>query len=186
MTVRRGLVLTFLVAAVLAAGAVVGASGRSDLDEARRQIDRRWAALEPSLETRYQALSEIARALGPELGESPRAGGDPALDADAAAALARWESLRQGKGRVEQRVLAASALEGLLRRITVTVEASPRLRASKPLAAALAAGASAAPEQLQEHNSAVRHYENLRGSLPRRLLAGAFGFDARPTLELPS
>lgn len=185
---RRGLlVLILLVAALGTAGVVAGLSGRSDLEEARRQIDQRWAALEAPLATRYQALVEVSEALDEGLGEStgPETG-DASLASDTRSALARWESLRGVEGRVEERVLAASALEGLYRRITVTRDASPRLRASKRLAAALAASGTSSPEQVREHNDAVRRYENLRGSLPRRLLAAAFGFDPRPTLEFPS
>lgn len=185
---RRGLlVLIFLVAALGTTGVVAGLSGRSDLEEARRQIDQRWAALEAPLDTRYQALAEVSEALDEGLGESLRPETDEAsLASDTRSALARWESLGGAEGRVEERVLAASALEGLHLRITVTVKVSARLRASKRLAAALTATGASSPEQIREHNDAVRRYEDLRGSLPRRLLAAAFGFDPRPTLELPS
>jgi hypothetical protein len=84
-------------------------------------------------------------------------------------------------------VAAAANLEGLVTRLTSTVATTPRLRT--------AAGVTTAMARLSEtdtgpgrtvYNIAVLAYERERGGFPRRLVAGALGYDDRRTLEVPA
>jgi hypothetical protein len=84
-------------------------------------------------------------------------------------------------------VAAAAHLEGLAARLSATVATTPRLRgapdvtgAMRPLEETTIARAGA------PYNSAVLAYERVRGGFPRRLVAGALGYESRRTLEVPA
>jgi hypothetical protein len=81
---------------------------------------------------------------------------------------------------------AAAHLEGLAARLSATVATTPRLRgadvaeALRPLEETDTAQAGA------PYNKAVLAYERVRGGFPRRLVAGALGYESRRTLEVPA
>jgi hypothetical protein len=87
---------------------------------------------------------------------------------------------------VEAQVKAAALLEGLAARLAALVEATPRLRSSGDVEGALAGVDRSDPTGgRQGYNRAVAAYEGVRGGFPRRLVAGALGFNPRRTLEIP-
>jgi hypothetical protein len=84
-------------------------------------------------------------------------------------------------------VAAAAHLEGLAARLATTVAATPRLRAAADVTAALRALEEADTAQAgASYNAAVKAYQRARGGFPRRLVAGALGYDDRRTLEVPA
>ena len=179
---RRGWALRagVLVVSALVTGAVVLAVGsRGDLEKAGDRVDVAWAQLRPSLDERYTAVSRAGDAARERLGD------EPALLADLTSGLERWrDAARQP---VEVQAAMANRLEGLAARLRAMVEATPRLRSSEAVARALADMDRADPTAARTgYNKAVLGYEDVRGGFPRRLVAGALGFDARRTLEVPA
>lgn len=179
---RPGLVLrvTVLVVSGLIAGFVVLAVGsRSDLNDARDRVEATWARLRPVLDERYQAVGAARQAVEQRLGDKR-----PPLDLldGLERALSSWRA----RGAIEAQVAAANQLEGLTARLAGTASATPRLRSSPEVTQAMAAVTQSVPnEDRAAYNQAVAAYEKVRGGFPRRLVAGALGFDASRTLEFP-
>jgi hypothetical protein len=169
-----------LVVSALVTGAVVLALGsQGDLEKAGDRVDAAWAQLRPGLDQRYLALGRAGDAARERLGD------DPALLTDLADGLERWaDTPRQP---VEVQAATANRLEGFGARLRAMVEATPRLRSSEAVAGALAEMDQDDPTAARTgYNQEVASYEDIRGGFPRRLVAGALGFDSRRTLQLPA
>ena len=173
------LVIVALVVSALAASATaVALSSRSDLSSTRRRVDDTWVKLRPSLDVRYGHLKDAAGAARTRLG-SPRSVFD-----DIDRAVSDWPgTARQA---TDRQVAAAADLEGLAARLAASVASTPRLRSASDVAAAMdrlhstdtTAGRGA-------YNAAVDAYQRSRGGFPRRLVAGALGYEERRMLEVP-
>lgn len=168
-----------LVSAVVTGTVVLALGSRGDLEQAGDQVDAAWAQLRPGLDQRYDALGRAGDAARERLGD------DPGLLSDLAGALEGWRE--DGRQPVEVQAALANRLEGFGARLRAMVAATPRLRSSDAVGGALAGMDQADPTaQRNGYNQAVAGYENVRGGFPRRLVAGALGFDARRTLEFPA
>jgi hypothetical protein len=168
-----------VVSAVITGAVVLGLGSRGDLEKAGDRVDVAWAQLRPGLDQRYASLGRAGDAARERLGD------DPALLADLASGLEKWRDA--GRQAVEVQAAMANRLEGFGARLRTMVEATPRLRSSDAVAAALADMDRADPAAARRgYNQAVTGYEDVRGGFPRRLVAGALGFDARRTLEVPA
>jgi hypothetical protein len=174
--VRRALLVVALV--VLVGGGILALTARPDLDRARNDVESRWQALRPALDARYELLAQANQ-------EAKTAGGperDVVRSIDAA--LAKWR--RDRNGPVATQVDDANVLEGLGRRLTATVNASPRLMASDAVVLRTAQFEDAeVPEQARSFNAAVRDYEDARGGSVRRPIAGLLGFDPVASFDIP-
>lgn len=178
----RGLLLVVValaVSAVAASATAVALGSRSDLSSSRRRVDLAWGALRPALDTRYGHLGDAARVAH----ETLRSG--RAVFDEIDGAVATWPAT--ARSTTDRQVAAAARLEGLAARLLATVATTPRLRT--------AAGVTTAMSRLQEtdtagaratYNTAVKAYQRVRGGFPRRLVAGALGYDDRRTLEVPA
>ncbi len=167
------------VSAVVTGTVVLALGSRGDLEQAGDRVDAAWAQLRPGLDQRYDSLGRAGDAARERLGD------DPGLLSDLAGALERWRE--GGRQPVEAQAALANRLEGFGARLQARVEATPRLRSSDAVAGALADMDEADPAaERTAYNQAVDGYENVRGGFPRRLVAGALGFDARRTLEFPA
>jgi hypothetical protein len=167
------------VSAVAASATAVALSSRSDLSASRRRVDAAWAGLRPVLDGRYLSLASAAGAA------RDRLGADRALFAEIATALAGWPGTARQP--TERQVAAAARLEGLARRLTATVAATPRLRSSAEVSTALERLRTADTAAVRvRYNEAVAAYQRARGGFPRSLVAGALGYDDRRTLEVPT
>ena len=182
-------VTVLVVSGLAAAAAVLAVSSRSELADAKARVDTSWSGLRPSLDQRYTALGQAGDAA------RSRLGGDRPLLADIRMAVSAWPGshglgaclLRDAaRHPVEAQVKAAARLEGLAARLAVLVEATPRLRSSRDVEGALGEVSRSDPTGgRQGYNQAVAAYDGVRGGFPRRLVAGALGFNARRTLEVP-
>jgi hypothetical protein len=134
--------------------------------------------LRPALDARYRDLGDVAGLA------RDRLGADRAVFGDVARAVAAWPGTAHQS--TDRQVAAAAGLEGLAGRLTALVAATPRLRTAGDVNDALRrlhqsdSGAGRAA-----YNGAVAAYEHARGGFPRRLVAGALGYDDRRTLEVP-
>jgi hypothetical protein len=179
---RRGLllvVMALVISALAASATAVALGSRADLSSSRRRVDFTWGALRPSLDGRYQKLAAA--------GAAARAGltTGRALFDEIDGAVAAWPGTARSS--TDRQVDAAARLEGLAARLSATVATTPRLRASTDVAEAMRrleqtdTTSARAP-----YNTAVAAYQRARGGFPRRLVAGALGYDDRRTLEVPA
>jgi hypothetical protein len=173
------LLVAVVVSSVAASATAVALGSRADLSSSRKRVDAAWAALRPALDGRYRNLGEAARVARDRLGA-----GRAVFD-DIGAAVAAWPGTT--KDATDRQVAAAARLEGLAGRLATTVATTPRLRSAADVADAMrrlqqpdTAAARAA------YNAAVAAYQRARGGFPRRLVAGALGYDDRRTLEVPA
>ena len=178
----RGLLLVVValaVSAVAATATAVALGSRSDLSSSRRRVDAAWVKLRPALDTRYGRLGDAART-GRDTLRSGRAVFDE-IDR----AVAAWPATAQSS--TDRQVAAAANLEGLVARLSATVATTPRLRTAADVTTAMARlqETDTAPGR-DAYNTAVKAYQRVRGGFPRRLVAGALGYDDRRTLEVPA
>lgn len=168
---------TFVILGAAAAALVL--TSRPPMDKASDAVDAGWSPLATALDVRYDALQLETAAVRAALGD------DRQILRDIEATLKRWDSLSSGDA--DAGVMIANRLEGLSRRLTSVVAASPRLRAAEPVGNAARAFEDAAPRSKQTaYNAAVDYYEDERSKLPRRLVAGLLGYSPHHTLELAS
>lgn len=180
---KRRMVLLVLVAlavsAIAASATAVALSSRADLSSSRQQVDVAWAELRPALTARYQSLGRaatVARA---------RLNADRTVFDDIDKAVTDWPATERWP--TDRQVGAAAHLEGLAARLSATVATTPRLRSATDVAEALRPlEATDAAQAGVPYNTAVRAYHKARGGFPRRLVAGALGYDDRRTLEVPA
>ncbi len=172
-------VVALVVSAVAASATAVALGSRADLSSSRRRVDTSWAALRPALTARYSSLGQAATVARARLND------DRAVFDDIAKAVTDWPGTERWP--TDRQVGAAAHLEGLAARLSATVATTPRLRgaadvteAMRPLEQTTTAQAGA------PYNSAVLGYERVRGGFPRRLVAGALGYESRRTLEVPA
>jgi hypothetical protein len=167
------------VSAVAATATAVALGSRADLASSRHRVDAAWAALRPSLDARYRDLGDAAGVA------HNRLGADRAVFDDVGAAVAAWPGTAHQP--TDRQVAAAAGLEGLVGRLATLVAATPRLRTAGDVSDAL--------RRLQQadggtgrvaYNTAVAAYQRARGGFPRRLVAGALGYDDRRTFEVPA
>lgn len=177
---RRVLFSLLAIFAVIASGATaLVLTSRPPLDKARDAVDERWSPLGTALDLRYDALQLETVAVRDALGD------DRQILRDIEATLKRWDD--RSPGDADAGVVIANRLEGLSRRLTSVVAASPRLRAAEPVGSAARAFEDAAPRSRElSYNAAVDNYHDKRSKLPRRFLAGMLGFSPRHTFELAS
>jgi len=162
-----------VVAIVVVAGAV--AVVRPSLADKESTVDERWEPVGEVLISRYDELSLLANAID-DASDSTRD-----VVSETREALGAWAEVVDGDQAVEEQVEVANTLEGLAARLQASVLSSSRLAADPAVVGQLEAlDATVVPVGLVEtYNEAVRDYDDERGSLLARPVAGAFGFGAR-------
>jgi hypothetical protein len=172
-------VVALAVSAVAASATAVALGSRADLSSSRHRVDDSWAALRPTLSARYQSLGQaaaVARA---------RLNANRAVFDDITKAVTDWPGTERWP--TDRQVGAAAHLEGLAARLSATVATTPRLRGAADVAEALRPLEETDTAQAgAPYNNAVLGYERVRGGFPRRLVAGALGYESRRTLEVPA
>lgn len=172
-------VVALVVSALAASATAVALSSRSDLSSTRRRVDGAWVKLRPALDIRYSHLKEAAAVARARLGAT-RAVFD---DIDRAVTTTWPGTARQA---TEDQVAAAADLEGLAARLAATVASTPRLSGAPDVEAAMQrVHGTDTTSARAAYNAAVGAYEQARGGFPRRLVAGALGYEERRMLEVP-
>jgi hypothetical protein len=177
---RRVLLLVVVALAVstLAASATaVALSSRSDLSSTRRRVDGAWVKLRPALDIRYGHLKDAAAAA------RARLGGRAVFDDIERAVTTTWPGTARRP--TERQVAVAADLEGLAARLAATVASTPRLRSADVDSAMQRVQGADTTIAREAYNAAVEAYERARGGFPRRLVAGALGYEERRMLEVP-
>jgi len=172
-------VVALVVSAAAASATAVALGSRADLSSSRHRVDREWAELRPALTSRYQSLGRAATLARARLNTDRTVFDDIANAVAGWAATERWPTDRQ--------VGAAANLEGLAARLGATVATTSRLRAATDVTEALRPlEQTDAAQAGVPYNNAVLAYQRARGGFPRRLVAGALGYEDRRTLEVPA
>jgi hypothetical protein len=174
----RWLVLA-LVLLVVAGIVVAVVTVQPKLSDARDRVDQAWTPLRPALVARYQALAGVEAAL--DAGGAQTRG----VTIDLHSTLASWQRLAGVNDAAAQAPLA-NDLEGLALRARANVAASARLSSDPAVLTALAGFDRSVvnPLGVAAYNQAVRAYQQERTGAVHHLVAGVFGFDARPELAL--
>jgi hypothetical protein len=166
-----------LVAVVVAVVVVAVVAVRPPLADARDAADHAWTPLRVPLIARYQALGGVVLALDAS-GAQGRT-----VTRDLVGTLGRWQRIDRTDDPEAQAPLA-NQLEGLALRVHANVAGSDRLKADPTLLTALGAfdRAVVSPPAVAAYNGAVRTYQRRRTGTAGRIVAGVFGFAARPVL----
>jgi hypothetical protein len=172
-------VLPLLVVLLVVAALALTLIARSDLSNAREDVDARWSALAVPLDTRYDTLALVSAAT------RPNAGAATATLDELDAAYKEWTALRDNGSDVAAQVTAANRQEALARRVIATVAASPKLSADPQVTAAVDAFTGlSVPEPLPRFDDAVHAYQDQRDGPIRRPIAAVLAYDAIPTIDL--
>jgi type II secretory pathway pseudopilin PulG len=179
MSRRVLLLLAVVVVIALGAATALVVTNQSALADGRSAVDNRWDTLRGALAARYDALGQVATALG-------NAGAqDRTYTVDLNAELADWKQLSAStQARPAAEAVSANRLEGLATRARVNVIRSARLSRDPVIAEAFSGFDTAVvpPPDVRRYNRAVRHYQDTRSAPLKRLGASVLGFDARPVL----
>ena len=173
-------VVAVVVSALAASATAVALRRRADLSSTRRRVDDTWARLlRPALDTRYRNLADASGVARNRLGA-----GRAVFD-DIDKAVGGWPAT--ARAATERQVAAAAELEGLAARLAATVSATPKLRSAPDVNSALDRlhSTDTTPGR-SAYNAAVNAYQQARGGFPRRLVAGALGYEDRRMLEVPA
>lgn len=175
---RRIVRIAVVALVLLAAGAaVLVATTRPKLADARATADRAWTPLVTELDDRYRDLATFAATV--------KAAGGRGTDtvAEIERALDRWE---EGRARASVGPAVANDLESLAGRLVAVVQGSPRLSTDAAVgqAALLWAAAPKPTEGLSRFNQAVQQYQELRTDPWRSPVADVFGYGPRSTVRL--
>jgi hypothetical protein len=171
--------VALVVSALAASATAVALTSRSDLSSTRRRVDAAWVRLRPGLTDRYVRLGEAAVVARNRLGASR------AVFDEIDKAVIDWPGT--GRQPTDRQVAAAAGLEGLAARLVATVAATPRLRSATDVSTALDRLHATDPSVGRgAYNAAVNAYQQARGGFPRRLVAGALGYEDRRMLEVPA
>jgi hypothetical protein len=177
--VARRLLGAVVVLAIVA-GATLALTSRPRLSSDRSAVEREWRAARPGLDARYRLADALARDID--------AAGGPAnpLVTQVDDAYSTWRA-QGGKAAVADEIATANTLEGLSRRLAVTVTRSTLLHGDHTVTAALTAmNAAPIPQAVTALEDAIAKYEKDRGGALRRLVAGPLGYHAIPRLDLAS
>jgi hypothetical protein len=168
-----------LVVLVIGGVAALVLTERPQLNDDRRAVDTRWAALRPSLEARYDKLAAALTVFGAAGGK------ERAVARDVGTAMSKWTTATHADD-PDMEVEAANALEAQATRLRSNVLASPLLREAGDLTAAITAFDGSAPpaELVDAYNKAVTPYQRERRSRFGAPVARVLGFDERPALVL--
>jgi hypothetical protein len=175
--VARRLLGAFVVLAIVA-GATLALSSRPHLESDRRAVERDWPAVRSGLDVRYRRVDALASAID--------AAGGPTnpIVADVHSAFSTWTAAESASP-VASAIAAANRLEGLARRLDITVTFSVLLKTDTAVLAARGAIVEAQiPTEVTPLNDSISKYEKDRGGPLRRLVAGPLGFRAIPRLAL--
>ena len=174
-------VLPLLVVLLVVAIVALALIARSDLSNAREEVDARWDALTVPLDNRYDMLALATATV------RPNAQSETPLVDELDAAYNDWTDLREDGSDIETQIAAANRQEALARRLVATVQASPRLSGNANVTAAMDAFTGlAVPEALPRFDDAVHAYQDERDGPIRRPIARILAYKAIPTLDLQS
>ncbi len=143
----------------------------------RNRTDNAWGQVDVRLKRRYDLI--------PNLVETVK--GYAAHEQETFQAVVEARNAAQAAGTVEAQAQAENFLTDALRKLFALAEDYPELRATEnfqALQAELAETENTIAVARQIYNDTVLTYNNAVQTVPSNLVAGAFGFRARPYFEV--
>jgi hypothetical protein len=152
---------------------------RPGLQDDAQEVRRTWRPLVEPLGVRYATLNAVVGAL------QNAGNADREITQDLDRTLGDWDILRATTDDSGQ-ARTANELEALAARVRTIVEQSPRLKATQPLTASLAAfdRTTVPPRLVRRYNDAVLEYEKNRDGTLRNIVASLDGYEQQPTLQI--
>lgn len=142
----------------------------------RNRVDNAWSQIDVQLKRRYDLI--------PNLVETVK--GYAAHESGTLEAVVQARNMAVGATGVEQQAQAENMLTGALKSLFALAEAYPDLKANTSfldLQAKLAAAEDKIAYARQFYNDSVMSFNTAIQSFPANLIAGMFGFVARPYFE---
>ena len=137
------------------------------------QVDRSFADLDAQLQRRYDLIPNLVNAVRGILRQEQEVFGE----------LARARANYAGARTPEEKADASAELESGLGRLLAIFEAYPQLRSAenvRDLQVQLEGTENRVAQARREYNGVVTEYNVAIRRFPRSLVAGLFGFDAKP------
>ena len=162
------------IAIVVIAMAVIALYNR--LVVLRNRVDNAWAQIDVQLKRRYDLIPNLVNTVK----------GYAAHEAGVFDAVTNARAAAMGATGVEEKAQAENALSGTLKSLFAVAEAYPQLMASgqfQDLQNQLTDSENKIAYSRQFYNDSVMSLSTAIQSFPTNLLAGMFGFSARPYFE---
>ena len=167
------LVLTIALVAFGASGC-----GYNTLIAEEEGVDAAWGEVENQLQRRNDLVPNLVNTVK----------GFAAQEKDVLMGVTEARSRVAGAGTPSEKIEAANQLSGALSRLLVVVERYPDLKSNQNfirLQDELAGTENRLAVSRTRYNEAVRGFNTTAKRFPTNLVAGIFGFDARPYFEAP-
>lgn len=152
------------------------------LSDAGDEVDAGWAALQPPLDQRFDALAALSRAVDEARPDSP------ALTGAVDRAVTDWKTQvgRRPTPDADAEARVANRAESVGARLVTAVLASPPLVENRAVVQALHDFVASDPDvDRARYNDAVDRYDSARARFPGRFFADLLGFEGVHTVELP-
>jgi LemA protein len=176
---RRGLVITLVVVAVLlvgVGGCVVG--NYNKLVTTKESVSQRWAQVDNQLQRRNDLIGNLVETVKGVAGQEQEVFG---AIADARARMSGARTPAEG-------IEAGRAMDSALGRLLVVVENYPQLKSSdafRQLMDEIAGTENRLATERMRYNQEVQGYNVLVKRFPTNLYAAAFNFGESPYYEVP-
>lgn len=142
----------------------------------RAATDQSFADLDAQLQRRNDLIPNLVSAVKGALNQEQTVFGD----------LAKARQAYSGAQTMEDKAAASAQIDAGIGRLLVIVESYPQLNSNeniRDLQTQLEGTENRIAQARRDYNSAVTSYNVSISTLPRSILAGAFGFERRPLFE---
>lgn len=171
---EKGWIIGIVVVVLLV---IYGASSYNGLVSASEDVDNKWSQVDNQLKRRADLI--------PNLVETVK--GYASHETEAIKAVSDARSKLAGANSTEDAIEADQELSGALSRLLVVVENYPDLKANenfKGLMDSLEGTENRLTVARKDYNDEVTNYNKMIKRFPKNMMAGAFGFDAKPYFEV--
>ncbi|WP_433962947.1 LemA family protein [Peribacillus frigoritolerans] len=171
---KKGWIIGIVVVVLLV---IYGASSYNGLVSASEDVDNKWSQVDNQLKRRADLI--------PNLVETVK--GYASHEKEAIKAVSDARSKLAGANSTEDAIEADQELSGALSRLLVVVENYPDLKANenfKGLMDSLEGTENRLTVARKDYNDEVTNYNKMIKRFPKNMMAGAFGFDAKPYFEV--
>ncbi|WP_425589413.1 LemA family protein [Peribacillus simplex] len=171
---KKGWIIGIVVVVLLV---IYGASSYNGLVSASEDVDNKWSQVDNQLKRRADLI--------PNLVETVK--GYASHETEAIKAVSDARSKLAGANSTEDAIDADQELSGALSRLLVVVENYPDLKANenfKGLMDSLEGTENRLTVARKDYNDEVTNYNKMIKRFPKNLMAGVFGFDAKPYFEV--